>query len=86
MKKIFVLILKIIILVALVVWVSIVFCDYFRTRNDKKPYFCLSEKNYSYDDGTTYECVGLGYKMYKYNRKSIKATEFGPIIIQQRKI
>ena len=46
--------------------------------------FCISEKTYKYADGKTYECVGIGYKMYKYERDSINATEFGPIFIEQK--
>ena len=35
-------------------------------------------------DGKTYECVGLGYRMFKYERKAITAKEFGPIFIKER--
>lgn len=84
MKKGLVLFFKILVLIAFVVWVGIVFVDYFKTRNDKMPVFCIKETTYEYEDGKTYECVGLGYKMYKYNRDSITATEFGPIFIEQR--
>ena len=84
MKKGFLLTLKILVLVIFVAWVFIVFVDYFKTRNDEMPVFCINEKTYTYDDGKTYECVGLGYKMYKYQRDSITATEFGPIFIKQR--
>ncbi len=31
----------------------------------------------------TYECVGLGYKVYRYHRE-FKAIEFGPFFIQER--
>ncbi len=31
----------------------------------------------------TYECVGLGYKAYRYNRE-FKAIEFGPFFIKER--
>lgn len=84
MKKGLIFALKIMVLVAFVVWVCVVFVDYFKTRNDKMPVFCIKETTYNYDDGKTYECVGLGYKMYKYERDSITATEFGPIFIKQR--
>ena len=84
MKKGIILILKILVMIIFAAWVAIVFIDYFKTRNDEKLIFCLKETTYEYDDGQTYECVGLGYKMYKYERDSIKATEFGPIFIKQR--
>lgn len=84
MKKIFIFLLKIAILIILGVWVIMVFIDYFKTRNNEKPVFCIKEYTHQYDDGTTYECVGLGYKMFKYERDSIRATEFGPIFIEER--
>lgn len=84
MKKGLILLLKIIVLGVFLAWVFIVFIDYFKTRKDEKPIFCISEKTYEYADGTTYECVGIGYKMYKYERDSINATEFGPIFIEQK--
>ena len=84
MKKGLILSLKILVLVLIAAWVIIVFIDYFKTRNDQKPLFCIKETTYKYDDGKTYECIGLGYKMYKYERTSINATEFGPIFIEQR--
>lgn len=76
--------LKILILIVFASWILIVFYDYFTTLNDQNPKFCIAEKTYTYDDGTTYECVGLGYKVYKYNRSSIHAKEFGPFFIKQR--
>jgi hypothetical protein len=84
MKKGLIFIWKVMVLVLFVAWVCIVFTDYFRTKNEKTPMFCIKEQVYNYDDGTTYECIGLGYKMYKYDRQSISATEFGPIFIEQR--
>lgn len=78
------LVLKIVLMAILLAWTFIIFFDYYRTRIDKKPVFCLKEETYKYDDGEVYECIGAGYKMYSYNRDSIKATEFGPIFITQR--
>ena len=84
MKKGILFFLKILVLVIFVVWVILVFIDYFKTRKDEKPVFCIKETIYKYDNGQTYECVGLGYKVYKYERDNIRATEFGPIFIEQR--
>jgi hypothetical protein len=61
-----------------------VFTDYFRVRNDEYPMFCISEEEKEYDDGTTYICHGIGYKMIKYERTCLNATEFGPFIIDER--
>ena len=84
MKKVLTIFLKIMVLVCLVVWVSIVCYDFFKVKAEKYPKFCLSEYTHHYDDGITYECVGLGYKVFKYKRFSITATEFGPIFISER--
>ena len=65
--KIVKLVLKLVTLILFIVWVTIIFTDYYRTRNNKKPVFCLKETVHKYKDGETYECVGLGYKMFDYN-------------------
>lgn len=84
MKKGILMVLKILVLILFIAWILIVFIDYFKTRNEEMPVFCIKETTYDYDDGSTYECIGLGYKMYKYERESINATEFGPFFIKQR--
>lgn len=61
-----------------------VFTDYFRVRNGNDPLFCLSNKKIEYKDGTNYICNGLGYKMIRYDRKCLAATEFGPFFIKER--
>ena len=84
MKEVLNIIFKTLLLILVIVWVGIVVTDYLNTIHDKRLKFCLKESTHKYNDGTTYECVGLGYKMYKYERKSISATEFGPIFISER--
>ncbi len=84
MKKTILTILKIVILIVLFIWIVIVFTDYFRVRQGKDPMFCISEKTNNYEDGSNYICNGLGYKMIRYNRDCLKATEFGPFIIKER--
>ena len=83
MKRIIETILKVVIIVLIVAWVAIVFIDFFRSKSEKNPYFCIKTQTKVYDDGTTYECIGLGYKMYRYNR-SFNAVEFGPFYIKER--
>ena len=40
---------------------------------------------YKHEDGTVTECIGLGYKIYKYERISIpKSTDFGTIFMKMR--
>lgn len=84
MKKTIMTILKIMILIILFAWIVIVFTDYFRVRQSKDPMFCIKEETKEYADGTNTICHGLGYKMIKYNRECLKATEFGPFIIKER--
>lgn len=84
MKKTLITILKIVILVVLFAWIVIVFTDYFRVRQGNDPMFCISEETKEYEDGSNYICHGLGYKMIRYNRSCLAATEFGPFIIKER--
>ncbi len=62
------------------VWIT----DFIMVRSDEKPVFCIDEVTHEFDDGTVYECTGLGYKIYDYNRTSITAYEFGPFFIEMR--
>ncbi len=80
MKMVF----KILILLILFLWIVLVFVDYFRVRNNQDPLFCLSKETNTYEDGSNSICNGLGYKMIRYNRECLKATEFGPFIIKER--
>lgn len=84
MKKNLILILKITIIVCIFCWIVMVFTDYFRVRQTKEPVFCLSKTEQKYNDGTTTICTGLGYKVIKYNRDCLNASEFGPFIIKER--
>ncbi len=78
-------IIKIVCLSIVIIWIICFFIDYFRARQSKNPLFCISENTKEYDDGTVYSCIGLGYKMYKYNRSSVSTNlEFGPFFIQER--
>lgn len=84
MKDKLIFVLKILILVLIFLWIVVVFTDYFRVRQNKNPMFCISEVEHEYEDGTTYICTGLGYKMIRYNRSCLSASEFGPFIIKER--
>ncbi len=83
-KKTALTVLKVLILLILFSWIVIVFVDYLRVRDDKDPMFCLSKVENKYDDGTTTICTGLGYKMIRYDRECLSASEFGPFIIKER--
>lgn len=65
----------------MIVWIT----DFFRVRAEKDPVFCIRKTTHTYDDGIVKECLGLGYKVYKYERESLKeALEFGPFFIKIR--
>lgn len=63
------------------IWIT----DFLRVRNNKEPQFCLKETVHEFEDGTVTECMGLGYKTYKYNRSSLSGgIEFGPFFIKMK--
>jgi len=84
MKKILATMVKGFFVTLVIAWIIIVFMDYFKVRDGKNPQFCIKEEIKRYDDGTVYSCLGIGYKVYRYDRKSISASEFGPFFIKER--
>lgn len=58
--------------------------DFINVNQEKEPIFCIHEEWTQYDDGTVELCVGVGYKVYRYNRESIKGSEFGPFWIKEK--
>ena len=62
----------------------LVFADFIRVHNEKKPMFCWNEKVTEYDNGKVTQCIGLGYKVINYDRSDFKAIEFGPFWIKDR--
>lgn len=83
MRKMIEMILKVLGVVLLVAWIVIVFIDWKRTTDGKYPYFCIKPQTKVYDDGTTFVCNGLGYKMYRYNR-TFGGYDFGPFFIKEK--
>lgn len=71
-------ILNVFLWIVLLAWMAICLVDFFRVRNEKKPVFCISKDTIKYDDGDVNVCLGLGYKVFDYNRDSFEAIEFGP--------
>ena len=54
--------------------------DFINVNNEKEPVFCIKNKVHEYDDG-----IGLGYKVYGYNRTSTgTGHEFGPFFIKMK--
>ena len=80
-KKIF----NIIIVILFVFWLYMIGSDYTKVTNGEKAVFCLEHIIYDYEDGSVEECVGLGYKVYYYDRDSLNAkTDFGPFWIKMK--
>ena len=44
MKKVLITILKVVVLLLILLWIIMVFMDYFRVKNGDKPLYCLSEQ------------------------------------------
>ena len=68
--------IKIIIFVVFVSWVSLILIDYFRAKDMKKPLICLSEKTENKYNGEYYECTSLGYKYFEF-KKPDDTTDYG---------
>lgn len=81
MKKVLARIFWIVVIVFMCLWTF----EFYRVRNGKEPLFCLSNRIYTYVDGVTEECIGLGYKVYEYRRNYLKGTEFVSIFSKERK-
>ncbi len=81
-KIIFDVVFWVVIVCLLFVWVF----DFLKVKNEEKPVFCIQEKTHEFEDGTVDECVGLGYKVYTYNRESINIkVQFAPFFIRMEK-
>ena len=81
MKKVIARIFWIVVIVLMCLWTF----EFYRVRNGEDPKFCISNRIYTYVDGVTEECIGLGYKVYEYRRNYLKGTEFVSIFAKQRK-
>lgn len=84
MRRVIENIIKVLVIILLVGWVTIVFVDYFRNLDGKDPMFCLKETTNKYPDGEVYICTGLGYKAFRYERKDLNGTGFGPFFIKEQ--
>lgn len=77
-------ILSIILPIIVFGWVVIVLIDYYNASKNKDPNFCISKETKEYSDGYVNICTGLGYKVYRYNRESYTAIEFGPFWLEEK--
>lgn len=80
-KKIFSFIFWILIIALAAIWII----DFMHVQNEEKPQFCLKSVTHTFDDGEVNECVGLGYKIYYYNRSSMsEGYQFGPFFVKMK--
>ena len=83
-KSLFQKILNIVLWIVLFAWMGLCIIDYIVVQSKNDPVFCLKKEVNQYDDGTVKSCLGLGYKVYQYNRDSYSGIEFGPFWIKDR--
>ena len=79
-------VMNIILWIVLFVWMGICLVDFFLTKTDHEPIFCLSKDTTEYSDGQVRSCTGLGYKIYHYERDSYKGIEYGPFWSKDRSV
>jgi len=81
-KKVWDIVFWVGIVVLAIIWLT----DFIQVQNEEEPKFCLVNKTHKFEDGTVDECVGLGYKVYIYNRDSISnARQFSPFFVGMKK-
>ena len=83
-KSLFSRIMNVILWIVLFVWMGICLIDFYKTHQEEEPIFCLKKETVKYDDGTVDSCLGLGYKIYHYKRKSFNGIEYGPFWSKDR--
>lgn len=67
-----------VVIVLAFVWIF----DFIQVKNNKDPKFCIANKTHEFEDGKVEECIGLGYKVYNYDRTSLNIkTQFSPFFV-----
>ena len=60
--------------------------DFVKVKNEKKPVFCVKNETHFFEDGEVDVCVGLGYKVFTYDRSSLtNGVEFGSLFTKMKK-
>ena len=77
---------NIVLWIILLLWMGICLIDFINVHNEDDPRFCIKSGTTQYDDGDVKWCLGLGYKIYNYNRASFNAIEFGPFWSKDRSV
>ena len=70
---------------AFLFWSYAFVSDCLRVNNGGVAKYCVKHIIYDQTDGSTEECLGLGYKVYYYDRTSVDITkEMGPFWMAMR--
>lgn len=83
-KSTFSKVMNVVLWIILLAWMAVCLFDFYKVHNEQEPFFCIKKGTTKYDDGNVNWCLGLGYKVYDYNRKSFSAIEFGPFWSKDR--
>jgi len=83
-KSTFSKIMNVILWIVLFAWMAVCLIDFYNVHNENDPVMCIKKGTTEYDDGTVDWCLGVGYKVYRYDRDSFKAIEFGPFWSKDR--
>ena len=83
-KSAFSRIMNVFLWIVLFLWMGVCLIDFYKTHKEEEPIFCLKKETTKYEDGTVDSCLGLGYKIYHYNRKSFNGIEYGPFWSKDR--
>ncbi len=79
-------VISIIFMVVFISWLLLIIYESYMVTRGEQPKFCIKTEEHKYEDGVTTECLGLGYKVYMYDRSSIDVqVEFGPFWINEKK-
>lgn len=79
-------VISIIFMVVFISWLLLIIYESYMVTRGEQPKFCINTEEHKYEDGVTTECLGLGYKVYMYDRNSIDVqVEFGPFWINEKK-
>lgn len=84
MKKTLGILLKSLLILVVILWVGLIFVEYFRYQDNEPMLVVLHEEKISYEDGNVYVYWGLGYKAITYERTSLYGKQFGHIFTPVR--
>ena len=79
-------VMNVILWIVLFVWMAICLVDFFRTQQVKTPVFTFKHETTKYEDGTVDNYLGLGYRIFHYNRKCFNGVEYTPFWSKDRSV